>query len=80
MLKFDEIVKLEISLKNSIQWIKASSNDQVSQNFSLLKEFKHSFYKTRKLKNIFKNRPAAGVFGASQSGKSYFVSSLARNN
>jgi hypothetical protein len=66
------------ALKKSIQWASESKNLEISENQRLIKNLKYSLYKIKNLQNAANSRACIGAYGASQAGKSYMVSTLAR--
>jgi len=66
------------ALKKSIQWASESKNLEISENQRLIKNLKYSLYKIKNLQKAANSRACIGAYGASQAGKSYMVSTLAR--
>ena len=71
---------LEINLGSAVKWLEQSSNSLISENYRLIREFQKSQVKIKRLNEASKKRMSVGVYGASQSGKSYFVSALAKGD
>jgi hypothetical protein len=71
---------IEDSLKKSIDWINSSPNDNIKNNYKLIREFHKSIVKTNRLSTAAAKPMSIGVYGASQSGKSYFISALAKGS
>jgi hypothetical protein len=69
---------LEVALSESITFIEGSANPLIAGNLKFVREFQKSRVKARRLGEASKKRMAVGVYGASQAGKSYFVSALAK--
>ena len=65
-------------LKDALSWVSASVNPEVSQNNRLLKDLRRSVFQARRLESAAQAKMCVGVYGASQAGKSYLVSILAR--
>ena len=64
----------------AVQWLEQSSNLSISENYRLIREFQKSEVKAKRLYAASRKKMAVGVYGASQSGKSYFVSALAKGD
>jgi hypothetical protein len=65
-------------LESALDWVSNSSEVEVSGNQRLAKGLRTSIYQVRRLKAAASAKMCIGIYGPSQSGKSYLVSALAR--
>jgi hypothetical protein len=66
------------ALTQALAWVVNSKESEVAGNTRLLKNLRTSVYQSRYLAAAAKAKMCVGVYGPSQSGKSYLVSALAR--
>lgn len=66
------------ALTSALAWVVDSKDAEVAGNPRLLKNLRTSVYQARQLAAAAKAKMCVGVYGPSQSGKSYLVSALAR--
>jgi len=66
------------ALTQALAWVVNSKEAEVAGNPRLLKKLRTSVYQSRYLAAAAKAKMCVGVYGPSQSGKSYLVSALAR--
>jgi hypothetical protein len=66
-------------LSNALTWVGRSDNPEVLNNYRLKKDLRKSISQIRRLEQAAESKMCVGVYGASQAGKSYLVSVLARN-
>ena len=67
-------------LTSALEWVRSSKDTALSSNLRLIKDLRRSIYQTRKLEQAAVAKMCVGVYGASQAGKSYLVSILARKS
>ncbi len=67
-------------LTSALEWVRSSKDSALSSNLRLIKELRRSIYQARKLEQAAVAKMCVGVYGASQAGKSYLVSILARKS
>ncbi len=65
-------------LESAKEWINSSENPAVVSNSRLKREMGLAVYRHARLEEALNNPLSVGVYGASQAGKSYFVSALAK--
>jgi len=65
-------------LTQALDWVSASINPDIQNNDLLKKDLRRSIFQTKKLELAASAKMCVGVYGASQAGKSYLVSVLAR--
>lgn len=65
-------------LKSALEWVTTSSESEVSDNPRLLKNLRAGIYQVHRLAVTAKAKMCVGVYGPSQSGKSYLVSAIAK--
>jgi hypothetical protein len=65
-------------LGSAREWINSSANPAVASNSRLKREMGLAVYRHSRLEEALNKPLSVGVYGASQAGKSYFVSALAR--
>jgi hypothetical protein len=63
---------------NALNWANDSKDPIISSNLKLKKDLRKSIYQAKKLEFAALSKMCVGVYGASQAGKSYLVSVLAR--
>ena len=67
------------ALREGLEWVQTSENEAVRANSArLIKDLRKAVVKGGKLELAAKRKMCVGVFGASQAGKSYLISALAR--
>jgi hypothetical protein len=72
-------VKIEYFLQESTKWLeKYKGTHPLFSQF--IKDIKYDLYKIKQCKKAISTRMGLAVYGASQAGKSYFVSNLIRHN
>lgn len=77
-LKHDcEIVRDAVS--HALSWVENTTNESAANNAGLVKELRKSVVHVGKLAKAADRKMCVGVYGASQAGKSYLISTLARN-
>lgn len=67
-------------LTDALDWVCESDHAELSNNARLIKDFRRSIYQTRRLEQAASSKMCVGVYGASQAGKSYLVSIMARKS
>lgn len=68
-----------IALRTALSWVEGSDNDAVRAAAPrLLKDLRKAVVQGAKLEHAARRKMCVGVFGASQAGKSYLISTLAR--
>lgn len=72
-----ELVKDAAS--QALSWIESTTNESAANNAGLVKELRKSVVRASKLAKAAERKMCIGVYGASQAGKSYLISTLARN-
>ena len=78
-LKHDcEIVRDAVS--HALSWVENTTNESAANNAGLIKELRKSIVHVGKLAKAADRKMCVGVYGASQAGKSYLISTLARNS
>jgi hypothetical protein len=65
-------------LRGALAWTNKSSFPGIANNYRLQKDLRRSIFQTKKLERAASSKMCVGVYGASQAGKSYLVSVLAR--
>jgi len=68
------------TLGAALEWVNSSKESDVTGNQRLIKNLRTGVYQVRRLANAAEAKMCIGVYGPSQSGKSYLVSALARKN
>ena len=68
------------TLGAALEWVNSSKESDVTGNQRLIKNLRTGIYQVRRLANAAEAKMCIGVYGPSQSGKSYLVSALARKN
>lgn len=66
--------------RDALHWVEASENQTVRENGLLIKDLRKKIVEAGKLRRAAVRKMCAGVFGASQAGKSYLISALARKD
>jgi hypothetical protein len=66
------------NLTQALDWVSESINPDIQNNDLLKKDLRRSIFQTKKLELAASAKMCVGVYGASQAGKSYLVSVLAR--
>jgi len=69
---------LTTQLKDALSWVSNSADPNISKNYRLQKNLRRSVFQSKKLEVAAGSKMCVGVYGASQAGKSYLVSVLAR--
>jgi hypothetical protein len=67
-------------LSSALDWVAGSADAEVSANQRLEKRLRTGIYQARRLGDAVESKMCIGVYGPSQSGKSYLVSALARKH
>ncbi len=67
-----------LTLSEALKWATESKDVTINSNAKLAKDLKISIYQAKKIEESAKRKMCVGVYGASQAGKSYLVSVLAR--
>ena len=67
-------------LSEALSWACRSDNPDVQNNYLLKKDLRKSISQIRRLEQAALTKMCVGVYGASQAGKSYLVSVLARKD
>jgi hypothetical protein len=70
--------KAVVFLEAARNWVSQSSNSGISGSHQLKRQIGLALYRQSKLEAAVSSRMSIGVYGASQAGKSYFVSALAK--
>ena len=70
--------KAKVILESAKDWINSSENPAVVSNSRLKREMGLAIYRHARLEEAISKPLSVGVYGASQAGKSYFVSALAK--
>lgn len=65
-------------LASSLNWVSTSDNPEISENYLLAKKLRSGIYQVHRMGLSAAAKMCVGVYGPSQSGKSYLVSALAR--
>lgn len=65
-------------LTQALDWVTTSIHPDIQNNDLLKKDLRRSIFQTKKLELAADSKMCVGVYGASQAGKSYLVSVLAR--
>jgi hypothetical protein len=65
-------------LSSALKWVDASSDPEIAGNKRLIKSLRTGIYQVHRLAAATAAKMCVGVYGPSQSGKSYLVSALAR--
>jgi hypothetical protein len=63
---------------DALNWTNNSKDPTIAGNFKLKKDLRKSIYQAKKIEIAAHSKMSVGVYGASQAGKSYLVSVLAR--
>jgi hypothetical protein len=66
------------SFSSALNWINTSKDPIIAGNLKLKKDLRKSIYQAKKIEISAHSKMSVGVYGASQAGKSYLVSVLAR--
>lgn len=69
---------LSTQLSDALAWTARSSVPEIANNFRLQKDLRRSIFQVKRLEGAASSKMCVGVYGASQAGKSYLVSVLAR--
>lgn len=67
-------------LADALDWIEHTSNEGAANNAGLTKDLRKSIVRAGKLAKAADRKMCVGVYGASQAGKSYLISTLARSS
>jgi hypothetical protein len=67
-----------LALTDALKWASTSKDVTISNNAKLAKDLRVSIYQAKKIEESAQRKMCVGVYGASQAGKSYLVSVLAR--
>jgi hypothetical protein len=67
-------------LSSALDWVTGSADAEVAANQRLVKRLRTGIYQARRLGDAVESKMCIGVYGPSQSGKSYLVSALARKH
>ena len=70
--------RAKVLLESAREWINSSENPAVASNSRLKREMGLAVYRHARLEDAVNKPLSVGVYGASQAGKSYFVSALAK--
>lgn len=65
---------------DALRWVEGAENRTVRDNGQLIKDLRKKIVEAGKLRKAAGRKMCAGVFGASQAGKSYLISALARKD
>ncbi len=65
-------------LNSALEWVSSALDPEVLSNKGLVKNLRTGIYQVRRLAKAAEGKMCVGVYGPSQSGKSYMVSALAR--
>lgn len=68
------------ALAAALDWIEHTSNEGAANNAGLTKDLRKSIVRAGKLAKAADRKMCVGVYGASQAGKSYLISTLARSS
>ncbi|MGZ3796393.1 MAG: virulence factor SrfC family protein [Pseudobdellovibrionaceae bacterium] len=71
--------QIACACKEALSWCAISSDEAIRSDKALIKELRTSVVSAERLALAAKSKMAVGVFGASQAGKSYLISALARS-
>lgn len=71
---------ISLALADALAWANDSHEPDIANNYLLKKELKRSIAQCKRLERAASTKMGVGVYGASQAGKSYLVSVLARRN
>lgn len=69
---------LSTQLSDALAWTSRSSVPDIAKNYRLQKDLRRSIFQVKRLEGAALSKMCVGVYGASQAGKSYLVSVLAR--
>lgn len=69
---------LNTQLCEALDWATRSSHPDIANNNRLQKDLRRSIFQVKRLEKAASSKMCVGVYGASQAGKSYLVSVLAR--
>ncbi len=67
-----------LALNEALDWTSQSQDTTINSNTKLAKDLRASIYQAKKIEQSALRKMCVGVYGASQAGKSYLVSVLAR--
>jgi len=67
-------------LGSALDWVTRSAGAEIAANQRLVKRLRAGIYQARRLGDAIESKMCIGVYGPSQSGKSYLVSALARKH
>jgi hypothetical protein len=70
--------KARAFLQEAAKWVHQSETPAISENHALKRSIDLALYKQARLEEAAATQMSVGVYGASQAGKSYFVSALAK--
>ena len=70
--------KARAFLEAATKWVDESTNSAISDNIKLKRRIDFAHYRHTRLDQAANKAMSIGVYGASQAGKSYFVSALAK--
>lgn len=70
--------RARVILDSAREWMSSSENPALTSNNRLKREMGLAVYRHARLEEAVKKPLSVGVYGASQAGKSYFVSALAK--
>ena len=69
---------LNTQLCEALDWATRSSHPDIANNHRLQKDIRRSIFQVKRLEKAASSKMCVGVYGASQAGKSYLVSVLAK--